>query len=34
MKLFKDYIEEIENFYRDNGIEIDPIPSVKLDKTE
>ena len=34
MKLFKDYIEEIENFYRDNGVEIDPIPSVKLDKTE
>lgn len=32
--IFKDYINEIEDFYRTNGIQIDPIPRIKLDRTE
>ena len=32
--VFKDYINEIEDFYRQNGILIDPVPHIKIDKTE
>jgi hypothetical protein len=34
MKTFWDYVLEIEDFYRRNGVQIDPVPQVKLNRTE
>lgn len=34
MKIFKDYISEIEDFYRGNGVEIDPVPEVVVDRKQ
>jgi len=34
MKTFWDYVLEIEDFYRNSGVMIDPVPDVRLDKTE
>lgn len=33
-KTFKDYVEEINGFFRENGQQIDPVPEVKIDFTE
>lgn len=34
MRRFQDYINEINQFFRDNGQQIDPVPSIKIDETE
>ena len=34
MKMFKDYIREINQFFRDSGYQVDPVPEVKVDLTE
>lgn len=34
LMIFKDYIREIEDFYRNNGVKIDPAPHLRLDRTE
>lgn len=31
---FNDYINEIYDFFRSSGVQIDPIPSIKIDTTK
>jgi len=31
---FKDYIQDICQFYRDNGLQIDPVPKLSLNKRD
>jgi hypothetical protein len=31
---FLDYVTEIEDFFRSNGVQVDPVPQVKVDYTQ
>lgn len=34
MQMFRDYVDEINRFFRDNGQVVDPLPEVKIDFSE
>ena len=34
MKLFQDYLDEINEFFRSKGMTVDPLPTVKVDYKE